>query len=96
MPINSGVSLSVAYSTVLTKGDLLLLGEYAVEDIRPIEWSDLPFAALTIPAPKKEVILAITRNRLGQPTPRGQIGHCTPTFDDVIQGKGRGIILLLQ
>jgi len=44
------------------------IGEYAVEDIRPINWSNLPFAALTIPSLKKDVIMAITKNRLGQPT----------------------------
>jgi hypothetical protein len=67
-----------------------------VEDIRPIDWSDLPFAALTIPSSKKEVIMAITKNRLGQPTQAGQPGRRATTFDDVVQGKGRGIIMLLQ
>ena len=67
-----------------------------MEDIRPINWSNLPFAALTIPSPKKEVILAITKNRLGQPAQDDQPGRRTTTFDDVVQGKGRGIILLLQ
>lgn len=67
-----------------------------MEDIRPIDWSDLPFAALAIPSPKKEVILAVTKNRLGQPSPDGQPSRRTPTFDDVVPGKGRGIIMLLQ
>jgi hypothetical protein len=65
-----------------------------VEDIRPIDWSDLPFAALTKPSPKKEVIMAITKSRLGQPTQDGQPGRRTTMFDDVVQGKGRGIIIL--
>ncbi|KIW99705.1 uncharacterized protein Z518_11118 [Rhinocladiella mackenziei CBS 650.93] len=70
-------------------------GEYAVEDIRPIDWSDLPFATLTIPSHKKEVILAITQNRLGQPIQDKQPGRPT-TFDDVVEGKGRGINILLH
>ena len=67
-----------------------------MEDIRPIDWSNLPFAVLTIPSPKKEVIMAIAKNRLGQPTQYSQPGRRPTTFDDVVQGKGRGIILLLQ
>ncbi|RMZ88491.1 hypothetical protein DV736_g4280, partial [Chaetothyriales sp. CBS 134916] len=73
-----------------------ILGEYAVENIRSIDWSDLPFNALTIPSPKKEVILAITKNRLGQPTQNSQVRRRTPMFDDVVQGKRPGIITLLQ
>ena len=67
-----------------------------MEDIQPIDWSDLPFATLTIRSPKKEVIMAIAKNRLGQPTQGGQPGRRAPTFDDVVQRKGRGIIILLQ
>jgi hypothetical protein len=37
-----------------------------VEDIRSIDWSALPFDSLTIPAQKKEVIMAVTQSRMGQ------------------------------
>lgn len=59
-----------------------------MEDIRDIDWSALPFNSLTIPAQKKEVIMAVTRSRMDQ--------TASATFDDVIEGKGRSLNILLQ
>ena len=67
-----------------------------MEDIHAIKWSDLPFASLTIPNGKREVIMAITRNRLGQSGQDGKSLRTTNGFDDVVEGKGRGINMLLQ
>ena len=72
-----------------------MTGEYAVDDIRPIEWSTLPFDCLTIPARKKEVIVAVAQKHLGRMCETESVG--TPNaFDDVVEGKGRGINILLQ
>jgi hypothetical protein len=65
-----------------------------VEDIKSINWSALPFDSLTIPAQKKEVIMAITQSRIGQLS-EGKSSVDSP-FNDVIKGKGRGINILLQ
>ena len=67
-----------------------------MDDIRPIDWSPLPFACLTIPAAKKEVVMAITQSRLGHLCDDGQSISTSRAFDDVVEGKGRGINILLQ
>ena len=67
-----------------------------MDDIRPIDWSPLPFACLTIPAAKKEVIVAVTQSRLGQFCKDGRPVSTSKGFDDVVEGKGRGINILLQ
>ena len=67
-----------------------------MDDIRPIDWSPLPFACLTIPAGKKEVIVAVTQSRLGQLCEDGRPVSTSKGFDDVVKGKGRGINILLQ
>lgn len=66
-----------------------------MDDIRSIDWSTLPFDCLTIPAKKKEVIMAVARRHLGHLCENGRTS--TPdAFDDVVEGKGRGINILLQ
>ena len=66
-----------------------------MDDIRFIDWSTLPFDCLTIPAKKKEVIVAVAQRHLGHLCENGRSG--TPdAFDDVVEGKGRGINILLQ
>jgi hypothetical protein len=67
-----------------------------VDDIRPIDWSALPFACLTIPAVKKEAIVAVTQSRLGQLREDERSVSTYKGFDDVVEGKGRGINILLQ
>ena len=64
-----------------------------MEDIQPIQWSNEPFASLTIPVGKKEVIMTVTQNRLGQPKNDERSG--TKVFGDVIEGKGCGVNMLL-
>lgn len=62
--------------------------EFAVADIEEIKWSSVPFDCLTLPNEQKETIIAVTETR----TSRNQ----DPEFDDFVDGKGRGIIVLLQ
>lgn len=62
--------------------------EFAVADIEDIKWSSLPFDCLTIPDEQKEVIIALAETRLG-------LVPSVP-FDDIVEGKGRGLNVLLQ
>ena len=48
----------------------------------------MPFDCLTLPDEQRETIMAVTETR----TSRNQ----DPEFDDFVDGKGRGIIVLLQ
>ena len=59
-----------------------------MSDTRKIDWSAVPFDSLTIPEEKKEVVMALAHSRIGEIT--------GATFDDVVEGKGRGLNILLQ
>ena len=67
-----------------------------MEDTKSIDWSALPFDSLTIPAQKKEVIMAVTQSRMGQPNGGESSVNNVVSVDDVVEGKGRGINILLQ
>ena len=62
--------------------------EFAVADTREIEWNTLSFDCLVMPDAQKEMILALAETHMGR----------LPTlpFDDVIEGKGQGLNVLLQ
>jgi SpoVK/Ycf46/Vps4 family AAA+-type ATPase len=64
------------------------LGEFAVEKVAAIQFSDAPFDMLAIPEDKKKVIKSLTESRV-RATTEGK-------FDDIIEGKGQGVIILLQ
>jgi hypothetical protein len=53
-------------------------------------------ACLTIAAEKKEVIIAVTQGRLGPCDECQQPGRIADVFNDVVEGKGRGINVLGQ
>jgi hypothetical protein len=55
-----------------------------VADIEEIKWSSAPFDGLTMPEEQRETIMTLTNPELGS------------EFDDIVEGKGRGIIILLQ
>jgi hypothetical protein len=57
-----------------------------VADIEEIKWSSEPFNCLTLPDRQRETIMAVTAT---SPNLDGE-------FDDFVNGKGRGIIVLLQ
>ena len=70
-------------------------------DIGNIDWSSLPYDGLTIPDENKEVIMALTESRIGRgdSTPSNDVGERQERgalFDDFVEGKGRGLIVLLQ
>jgi hypothetical protein len=67
---------------------ILCVVEFAVADIRDIEWSPSLFDHLTIPDEDKEIIIALAESRTGR------VPGCT--FDDFVTGKGRGLNVLLK
>lgn len=58
---------------------------FFVNAVREIEWSSGAFESLVLPSNQKELILGFTETQR----------KYRETFDDVIEGKGKGIILLL-
>jgi hypothetical protein len=79
----------VGRNTIVHEVDwLIALGEFAVETVAEIQFSDRPFDMLAIPEEKKKVIRSLTESRVRAATKED--------FDDVIEGKGQGIIILLQ
>lgn len=62
--------------------------ELSVVGIRDIEWDTLSFDCLVMPDEQKEMVLALAETHMGK----------VPTlpFDDVVEGKGQGLNVLLQ
>lgn len=60
--------------------------EFFVDSIQDIVWNEDAFTSLVAPQEQKDLILAFTESQA-----KNKQG-----FDDVIQGKGRGIIMLLS
>ncbi|KAL8356165.1 hypothetical protein RB601_001463 [Gaeumannomyces tritici] len=61
-------------------------GYFNVDAIRDITWNELAFKRLVLPHDYKETVLAFVH---------AQLSHAD-NFDDVIEGKGQGIIMLLS
>ncbi|ELR07645.1 hypothetical protein GMDG_08500 [Pseudogymnoascus destructans 20631-21] len=59
----------------------------AVADISGISWNESLFNQLAIPYKSKKLIEALTTSQSGEKTKY--------TFDDFVEGKGRGLIMLL-
>jgi hypothetical protein len=59
---------------------------FYLKSIREIEWNESAFASLVAPPEQKELILAFAQTQ----------AKSKAAFDDVIAGKGRGIIMLLS
>ena len=64
------------------------IAEFAVSGIQDITWTTLPFDTLVIPTKTKEMLQALVHNQTPDPD--------KPAFDDFIEGKGKGLIVLLQ
>ncbi|KAF2193617.1 P-loop containing nucleoside triphosphate hydrolase protein [Zopfia rhizophila CBS 207.26] len=62
--------------------------EFAVANIRNIQWSSAPFDNVRIPDEKKAIVQALTESYL--------IRGPDDSFDDFIEGKGRGLVFLLH
>lgn len=68
--------------------DRRVWAEFAVACIEDIQWSDLPFESLVIPEKKKNVLQALVRRHNPDDTDEA--------FDDFVEGKGKGLIILLH
>jgi hypothetical protein len=62
--------------------------EFAVADIKDIKWSSLPFKSLTISNDQRAVIMTPAEAHIDQASEF--------SFNNVIEGKGQGLIVLLQ
>jgi hypothetical protein len=67
--------------------------EFAVSGIEDIKWSSLPFNCLTIPDEQREAVLALAEARALAEADAELPGV---PFDDFVEGKGQGLIVLLQ
>lgn len=85
---NYGVSYFLLAGSISVKLTYCYIVEFAVTDIEDIKWSSLPFKSLTISDEQRDVTLALAEARICQ-APEF-------SFDDVIEGKGWGLIVLLQ
>lgn len=61
--------------------------DFYMEHVSEITWNTTAFDRLVLPADQKELILAFSET---------QLDTASNTFDDVISGKGKGIICLLS
>jgi len=68
--------------------DRRVWAEFAVACIEDVQWSDLPFESLVIPEKKKNVLQALVR--------RHNPDDVEESFDDFVEGKGKGLIILLH
>ncbi|KAK3373167.1 AAA family ATPase [Lasiosphaeria ovina] len=67
--------------------------EFAVDKIREIEWNSECFEQLVLPNQQKELVQALVAEHIQRAT---AVGAGTRDFDDIIKGKGQGLILVLH
>ena len=60
--------------------------QFSINCVSEIKWNDSAFESLVLPKDHKELILALTESQVQN----------KESFDDVIQGKGKGMIMLLS
>jgi hypothetical protein len=60
----------------------------AVTDIKEIDWKQAALDDLHIPPKKKKAVQALSEAHVKRAS--------TNSFDDVVEGKGQGFIVLLQ
>jgi DNA polymerase III delta prime subunit len=59
---------------------------FSIGSVKEIGYNNAAFDSLVLPEDHKELILALTESQVAN----------KETFDDVIQGKGKGMIMLLS
>jgi hypothetical protein len=62
--------------------------EFYVDRLAPVEWNEGAFEHLVLPARQKSLVKALVESHMREATEGG--------FDDVIKGKGRGLISILH
>ena len=59
---------------------------FSIENVKEIKWNEKAFDSLVLPEDHKDLILALTESQ----------SQNREAFDDIIQGKGMGMIMLLS
>lgn len=62
--------------------------EFFVDRLQPAGWNPNCFDQLVLPQPQKDLVQALVANHIHQ--------HTNNTFDDIVKGKGKGLILVLH
>ena len=65
--------------------------EFFIEKLEPIDWNTKCFEQLVLPDSQKELVQALVAEHTQRTTEPGKAG-----FDDIVKGKGRGLILVLH
>ncbi|KAI9674563.1 MAG: hypothetical protein M1822_009058 [Bathelium mastoideum] len=87
-PVDQMTKLRTALCTPKVRGYCLVTKEWAefrVNEVYNIEWNDDALASLVIPPARKELVVALVDNYRKQ----------EEQFDDIIKGKGQGLVILL-
>ena len=63
---------------------------FSISNLQPIEWSSTAFSSLVLPPSHKDLILALATSQMKEPD------RPSNDFDDIIQGKGKGMVILLS
>lgn len=61
---------------------------FYISHVQPISWNDRSFSNLVLPAPHKKLVLALSKTQASTSSVAG--------FDDIVAGKGKGMIMLLS
>lgn len=61
--------------------------EFSLSGIQEIEWNEGAFSSLVLPADKKSIVKGMVSSHKF---------HAAETIDDVVQGKGRGLVFVLH
>jgi hypothetical protein len=69
------------------RADRLGTVEFAIADISVVTWNSEPFQRLAIPERQKRLIRSAAISHV-----KGDANN----FDDFVEGKGRGLVMLLQ
>lgn len=65
--------------------------DFQVDKISPVEWNTKCFEQLVLPDDQKELVQALVTEHTQRVAGNGDAG-----FDDIVKGKGRGLILVLH
>ncbi|OIW30130.1 AAA family ATPase [Coniochaeta ligniaria NRRL 30616] len=68
--------------------------DFFVDKTSPIEWNTACFEQLVLPSQQKELVQALVSEHTQRVTSGG--GNSASHFDDIVKGKGRGLILVLH
>ena len=67
--------------------------EFTISGIQDIQWNDLPFDALVLPAKKKDLLRALVQQATSE---SDNDNDMLKPFDDFVEDKGQGLVILLH